>query len=63
MTYDTLRHFADSYGLAVMCLVFVGFGLWAFRPGAKDLHQAAATMIFDEEPDPESGNLGGRNNG
>ena len=35
-TYDTLRHFADSWGLVVMVVVFLVLRrLWPFRPGAQ----------------------------
>jgi cytochrome c oxidase cbb3-type subunit IV len=51
MSYDELRHFADSYGLAAMFAVFIGFALWTFRPGARRHHDQAANMIFTEESD------------
>lgn len=56
-TYETLRHLADSWGLAAMVVVFLTFALWPFRPGAKEANEAAANMIFAEE------NLGGDDNG
>lgn len=49
MTYDELRHFADSWGLVFMAVVFVTFIGWAFRPGVKEQHDDAANMIFDED--------------
>ena len=49
MTYEALRHFADSWGLLFMALLWVGFALWVFRPGAKNMHEDAANMIFDED--------------
>lgn len=58
MTYETLRHFADSYGLALMVLVYFGLTGWAFRPGARDHHEQAANMIFKDDV-----HQGGRNNG
>lgn len=51
--YETLRHFADSYGLAAMMIVFVVLCLWPFRPGAKDRNQAAAHSIFKDAGDGE----------
>ncbi len=48
-TYQMLRHFADSWGLLAMMLFFVGLVGWALRPGAKRLHDEAATMIFKDE--------------
>ena len=49
MTYEALRHFADSYGLVVMAIVWVAFGGWAFRPGARERNRAAAHMIFRDD--------------
>ena len=54
-TYDALRHFADSWGLLAMLIVFVGLAAWPFRPGARDANEAAAKMIFADE------DLGGNN--
>ncbi len=51
MSYNDLRHFADSWGLVFMGLTFLGLIGWTFLPGARDRHQSAATMIFDEERD------------
>lgn len=35
MDYTTLRHFADSWGLLFMFLVFLGVIVFVFRRGAK----------------------------
>ena len=48
-TYDALRHFADSYGLAAMVLFFVVMVAWPYRPGAKSINDAAARMIFEDD--------------
>ena len=45
-TYDTLRHFADSYGLAAMAIIWLVFCGWAFRPGTRDRNRDAAELIF-----------------
>ena len=45
-TYEALRHFADSWGLLVMLLVFLVLAAWPFRPGARDRNEDAARMIF-----------------
>lgn len=50
-TYDTLRHMADSWGLVVMTVIFLGLCLWPFRPGARSQNNAAATSIFKDEND------------
>lgn len=55
MSYNELRHFADSYGLAAMLLVYLAFVAWAFRPGARRRNEQAATMIFAEDETPQAG--------
>ncbi|MFC0590458.1 cbb3-type cytochrome c oxidase subunit 3 [Novosphingobium aquiterrae] len=52
-TYDALRHFADSWGLAAMMVVFVVLVAWPFRPGAKRINDQAANMIFRGDDDGE----------
>jgi len=47
--YDVIRHFADTYGLAAMFVVFTVFALWTFRPSARGYHEDAAVMIFAED--------------
>ena len=49
MSYDALRHFADSYGLLFMTLAFVALVAWTFRKGAKRRHDRAAKSIFEDE--------------
>lgn len=48
MSYDELRHLADSFGLLFLGIVFVVLIGWTFRRGAGGHHERAATMIFDE---------------
>lgn len=50
-TYDMLRHLADSWGLLVMSLVFLGLAAWPFRPGALAQNRDAALSIFEDETD------------
>lgn len=52
-TYDALRHFADSWGLAAMVVTFLMLVLWPFRPSARKDNEAAANMIFKDEDDGE----------
>ncbi|MFN7157914.1 MAG: cbb3-type cytochrome c oxidase subunit 3 [Erythrobacter cryptus] len=47
--YETLRHFADSYGLAAMVALYLALCLWPFRPGAKARVDAAKNLIFKDE--------------
>ena len=56
-TYDALRHFADSWGLAAMVITFLALAAWPFRPGARSANEQAANMIFAED------SLGGDENG
>ncbi len=49
MNYEALRHFADSYGLAVMFVVYLMLIGWAFRPSRADANERARTMIFDKD--------------
>jgi cytochrome c oxidase cbb3-type subunit 4 len=51
MTYDALRHFADSWGLLFMALVFVGVVAWALRPGASYHDHAAIPFKHDDRKD------------
>ncbi|QAY78726.1 cbb3-type cytochrome c oxidase subunit 3 [Sphingosinicella sp. BN140058] len=48
MSYDSFRHFADSWGLVFMGLVYLAFTGWAFLPRNRGRNQAAATMIFKD---------------
>jgi cytochrome c oxidase cbb3-type subunit IV len=47
--YETLRHFADSYGLAVICALYLTLCLWHFRPGAKPHVADAKNLIFKDD--------------
>ncbi len=51
MSYDELRHLADSIGLILLLLFFITFIGWTFRPGAQHHHKDAAHMIFDKDDD------------
>jgi len=52
-TYESLRHFADSWGLMAMAVVFVLLSLWPFRPGARRDNEEAANLIFKDDSDGE----------
>lgn len=49
MTYDELRHFADSWGLLAMTLLFLTLIAWPFRKNARERNEEAANMIFKED--------------
>ena len=49
MTYNDLRHFADSWGLLAMAMLFLALVAWPFRKGARRHNEEAATMIFKDD--------------
>ena len=49
MSYDEVRHFADSWGLLAMTILFLGLVAWPFRKGARRRNEEAATMIFKDD--------------
>lgn len=51
-TYSFLREFADSWALVALTLIFIGVVIWAFRPGSKPMHDAAAASIFRHDTKP-----------
>lgn len=50
-TYELLRHLADSWGLVVMLVIFIGLVAWPFRPGARRHNDEAANLIFKDDND------------
>ena len=51
MTYDALRTFADSWGLAFLCGVFVYAAWRALRPSARaSMEEARQIPLRDEGP-------------
>ncbi|MCL4065974.1 cbb3-type cytochrome c oxidase subunit 3 [Pseudomonas sp. GX19020] len=50
--YSFLRATADSWGLLLMFLMFVGIAFWAFRPGSRKVHDEIASSIFRNEDRP-----------
>ena len=47
--YDTLRHFADSYGLAAMMALYLILCAWVFLPRSRRGNERARNMILDED--------------
>lgn len=47
--YTALRHFADSYALAMICALYLVLCLWHFRPGAKAGIADAKLSIFRDD--------------
>jgi len=50
--YSLLREMADSWGLLALTLIFIGVVAWAYRPGARKLHEDIANIPLrnDELP-------------
>jgi cytochrome c oxidase cbb3-type subunit 4 len=44
MTFETLRHFADTWGLLYLVVLFVGILAFTFRPGSKHKYDEAARL-------------------
>lgn len=49
MSYDALRHFADSWGLVFMGLTYAVLIGWHFRPKGRERSATAARAIFETE--------------
>ncbi|UJQ94675.1 cbb3-type cytochrome c oxidase subunit 3 [Mariluticola halotolerans] len=49
MSYESFRHFADSWGLLYMFAIFIGVVLFLLRPGAREQAKNAAQIPFNEE--------------
>lgn len=47
--YQTMRTFADSWGLVFMTAVFVFVVLWTLRPGGRSVAHDAAMVPFKED--------------
>ena len=49
MDYNTMRHFADSWGLLYMFLIFVGVVFFTFRPGSRKQAEKNANIVLKED--------------
>ena len=49
LDYQTMRTFADSWGLLYLVVVFVGVILWVLRPGGRARSEEAASIPFKED--------------
>jgi cytochrome c oxidase cbb3-type subunit 4 len=54
MSYDQLRHLADSWGLVMMAVLFITFVGWTFRPGSARRLDEAANLIFKDGVDEKA---------
>jgi cytochrome c oxidase cbb3-type subunit 4 len=53
MNYNDLRHFADSWGLVAMGMMFLVLVGWPFRKGAAGRNHDAAHIIFRDDDDDQ----------
>jgi cytochrome c oxidase cbb3-type subunit 4 len=49
MDYDSLRHFADSWGLIYLLAIFLGAVVSALRPSARNTYAEAAKIPLRED--------------
>lgn len=49
MEYETLRQFADTWGLLFLVSVFVFVVGWVFRPGSKKYYKNQSEIPFHTE--------------
>ncbi len=49
MDYQSMRTFADSWGLLFMALFFLGVVLFALRPGSRKTADDASMIPFKDE--------------
>lgn len=49
MSYDALRHFADSWGLVFMGVTYIALIGWHFLPRGRERSTEAARAIFKKD--------------
>lgn len=49
MNYDSMRAFADSWGLLLMVVVFVGVVFFVFRPHSKKTYDHMSKIPLNDE--------------
>ncbi len=49
MDYEVFRHFADSWGLVYLAVLFIGIVAFTFRPGSKRIADETARTILRED--------------
>lgn len=49
MTYETLSHFAQTWGLIYFMAIFAGVLIYALRPKARAKFEDAARIPFRED--------------
>ena len=53
MEYETFRHFADSWGLLYLVVLFVGIVAFTFRPSGRKGAQDAARIPLERGENDE----------
>ncbi|MDR3473160.1 MAG: cbb3-type cytochrome c oxidase subunit 3 [Devosia sp.] len=53
MDFETVQHFADSWGLLYMVVLFVGIVVFLLRPRAKQSAREASMIPFHEDQTEE----------
>ncbi len=48
-TYDTMRHFADSWALLALFLIFILVVAFVFRTGSSEQYKHAARIPLDDD--------------
>ena len=51
MDYQTMRTFADSWGLLAMLLFFISASAFVFRPGSRNSSAEAALIPLKDDSD------------
>jgi cytochrome c oxidase cbb3-type subunit 4 len=49
MTYETVSHFAQTWGLVYLVVLFAGVLFYALRPGSKQKFEQAANIPLKED--------------
>ena len=48
-TYEIMRHFADSWGLLALALIFVVVIVFVFRTGSRSQYEHAARIPLEDD--------------
>jgi cytochrome c oxidase cbb3-type subunit IV len=48
-TYEIMRHFADSWGLLALTLIFLFVVAFVFRKGSRTQYDRAARIPLDDD--------------
>ena len=49
MQYDAMRHFADTWGLIMLGLIFIGAVIFVLRPGSSETYARLGALPLDGE--------------